>query len=148
VLAAARELFSELGFDRTTMMAEAARAGVDPALIHHYFGNKDGLLAATLTPPAAAAKLLTGVFDDPENAGAELVRRVIDVWETHLEVREQMAAMLRTGFPMSMPRRCCGIRIVRSCLQPSGASWPMTAGSFERPSSAAILPVCCWRATS
>lgn len=97
VLAAARELFSELGFDRTTMRAVAARAGVDPALIHHYYGNKDGLLAATLTPPAAAAQLLTGAFDDPDNAGEELVRRVIDVWETHLEVREQMAAMLRTG---------------------------------------------------
>jgi AcrR family transcriptional regulator len=97
VLAAARELFSEVGFDRTTMRAVAARAGVDPALIHHYYGNKDGLLTATLMPPAAAAQLLTGAFVDPDNAGEELVRRVIDVWETHLEVREQMAAMLRTG---------------------------------------------------
>jgi len=97
VLAAARELFSEVGFDRTTMRAVAARAGVDPALIHHYYRNKDGLLTATLMPPAAAAQLLTGAFEDPDNAGEELVRRVIDVWETHLEVREQMAAMLRTG---------------------------------------------------
>lgn len=97
VMAAARELFSELGFDRTTIRAVAARAGVDPALIHHYYGNKDGLLAATLTPPAAAAQLLTGAFDDPDNAGEEFVRRVINVWETHLEVREQMLAMLRAG---------------------------------------------------
>jgi AcrR family transcriptional regulator len=96
-MAAARELFSELGFDRTTIRAVAARAGVDPALIHHYYGNKDGLLAATLTPPAAAAQLLAGVFDDPDKAGEEFVRRVINVWETHLEVREQMLAMLRTG---------------------------------------------------
>src|SRR4030095_14833812 len=96
-LPVARDLFSELGFDRTTIRAVAARAGVDPALIHHYYGNKDGLLAATLTPPAAAAQLLTGTFDDPDKAGEESVRRVINVWETHLEVREQMLAMLRAG---------------------------------------------------
>ena len=44
VLDAARELFAELGFERTTMRAVAARAAVDPALIYHYFGDKDGLL--------------------------------------------------------------------------------------------------------
>ena len=51
VLDAARELFAELGFERTTMRAVAARAGVDPALIYHYFGDKDGLLFAALQPP-------------------------------------------------------------------------------------------------
>ena len=49
VLDAARELFAELGFERTTMRAVAARAGVDPALIYHYFADKDGLLFAALT---------------------------------------------------------------------------------------------------
>ena len=43
ILTAAGELFSELGFERTTMRAVAARADVDAALIHHYFVNKEGL---------------------------------------------------------------------------------------------------------
>jgi len=61
VLDAARELFAELGFERTTMRAVAARAGVDPALIYHYFGDKDGLLFAALQPPADAATVFAGL---------------------------------------------------------------------------------------
>ena len=97
VLDAARELFAELGFERTTMRAVAARAGVDAALIYHYFGDKDGLLFAALQPPVDAATVFTGVADAAERAGEELVRRLIRLWEDRPEVREQMAAILRTG---------------------------------------------------
>ena len=61
VLGAARELFAELGFERTTMRAVAARAGVDPALIYHYFGDKDGLLLAALRPPVDEATVFAEV---------------------------------------------------------------------------------------
>ena len=79
------------------MRAVAARAGVDPALIYHYFGDKDGLLFAALQPPVDAATVFTGVADAAERAGEELVRRLIRLWEDRPEVREQMAAILRTG---------------------------------------------------
>lgn len=46
ILAAARERFGAEGFARTTIRSVAAVAGVDPALVMHYFGNKDGLFAA------------------------------------------------------------------------------------------------------
>ena len=97
VLAAARELFAELGFERTTMRAVAARAGVDPALIYHYFGDKDGLLVAALQPPVDEAIVFAGLADEADRAGEELVRRLISLWEDRPEVREQMAAILRTG---------------------------------------------------
>jgi AcrR family transcriptional regulator len=97
VLAAARELFAELGFERTTMRAVAARAGVDPALIYHYFGDKDGLLVAALQPPTDDATVFAGLADEADRAGEELVRRLISLWEDRPEVREQMAAILRTG---------------------------------------------------
>jgi AcrR family transcriptional regulator len=97
VLAAARELFAELGFERTTMRAVAARAGVDPALIYHYFGDKDGLLVAALQPPAENATVFAGLADEADRAGEELVRRLISLWEDRPEVREQMTAILRTG---------------------------------------------------
>ena len=96
VLAAARELFAELGFERTTMRAVAARAGVDPALIYHYFGDKDGLLVAALQPPVDEAIVFAGLAE-ADRAGEELVRRLISLWEDRPEVREQMAAILRTG---------------------------------------------------
>jgi AcrR family transcriptional regulator len=97
VLNAARELFAELGFERTTMRVVAARAGVDPALIYHYFGDKDGLLFAALQPPVDEATVFAGLADAGDRAGEELVRRLIGVWENRPEIREQMAAILRTG---------------------------------------------------
>jgi AcrR family transcriptional regulator len=47
ILDAARELFAEGGFERTTIRAVAARAGIDPALVMQYYGNKEGLFAAS-----------------------------------------------------------------------------------------------------
>ena len=98
VLDAARELFAERGFERTTMRAVAARAGVDPALIYHYFGDKDGLLFAALQPPEDAATVFAGLAAAAAGrTGEELVRRLIGLWEERPEIREQMAAILRTG---------------------------------------------------
>ena len=98
VLDAARELFAERGFERTTMRAVAARAGVDPALIYHYFGDKDGLLFAALQPPEDAATVFAGLAGAAAGrTGEELVRRLVRLWEDRPEVREQMAAILRTG---------------------------------------------------
>jgi AcrR family transcriptional regulator len=97
VLDAARELFADLGFERTTMRAVGARAGVDPALIYHYFGDKDGLLSAALEMPADLLAAFTGIAGDTDQAGEELVRRIIGLWEDRPEVRERMLAALRTA---------------------------------------------------
>ncbi|MDA8436919.1 MAG: TetR family transcriptional regulator [Actinomycetales bacterium] len=97
ILAAGRELFAERGFDRTTMRAVAAKAEVDPALIHHYFGTKEGLLTAVLELPMDPVALLGDLGGDPERAGDELVRRVLGFWEDAPETRERMVALLRTG---------------------------------------------------
>lgn len=45
ILDSARELFAEKGFDRTTIRAVAAAAGVDPALVMQYFGSKRELFS-------------------------------------------------------------------------------------------------------
>lgn len=97
ILGAARELFADRGFERTTMRAVAARAEVDPALIHHYFGTKDGLLTAVLELPMDPVELLGDLGDDPDRAGEELVRRALGFWERDPETRERMVALLRTG---------------------------------------------------
>jgi AcrR family transcriptional regulator len=97
ILTAARDLFAENGFDRTTMRAVAARAEVDPALIHHYFGTKDQLLAASLELPVDPVALLGDLGADPEHAGEELVRRVLGIWESDPETRARLVALLRTG---------------------------------------------------
>ncbi len=52
ILAAARHIFAELGYDRTTIRAVASAAGVDPGLVMHYFGSKDLLFARAVEVPA------------------------------------------------------------------------------------------------
>lgn len=42
------ETIAEVGFSATTLGQIAGRAGVSPGLVAHYFGDKDGLLEATL----------------------------------------------------------------------------------------------------
>jgi AcrR family transcriptional regulator len=49
ILDAARALFAETGFERATIRAVAAAAGVDPALVMQYYGSKEGLFAAAAT---------------------------------------------------------------------------------------------------
>lgn len=46
ILSSARERFASDGYERATIRAIAADAGIDPALVMRYFGNKEGLFAA------------------------------------------------------------------------------------------------------
>jgi AcrR family transcriptional regulator len=82
VLAAAREAFAEKGFDGATIRGIATAAGVDPALVHHYFGTKDALFLAAVEAPADPADLLTEVVaGGPDGLGERLVRTFLRVWD-------------------------------------------------------------------
>jgi AcrR family transcriptional regulator len=52
ILAAAGQLFAELGYERTTIRAVAQAAGVDAGLVMHYFGAKDELFSRAARLPA------------------------------------------------------------------------------------------------
>src|SRR5690349_9227322 len=54
LLDAARTLFNERGFDRTTIRDIGELAGLDPTLIARYFGSKSGLYLAILRTDFAA----------------------------------------------------------------------------------------------
>jgi AcrR family transcriptional regulator len=82
VLAAAREAFGEKGFDGATIRGIAAVAGVDPALVHHYFGTKDALFLAAVEAPADPADLLPEVLaGDPDGLGERILRMFLRVWD-------------------------------------------------------------------
>lgn len=95
ILDAARTLFAEKGFERTTMRAVGEQAGVDPALIAHYFGNKDGLLVEALAMPVDLPVLLAEL--DASHPGADIVRRVLRLWDGSPALRRRMVGLLRTG---------------------------------------------------
>lgn len=95
ILRAARDTFAELGYDRASMRLVASRAGVDPALIHHYFGTKEGLLQASLRLPFDPEELFAGIT--PGQAGEQIVRRILTVWEENPAARQQYVALMRTA---------------------------------------------------
>ena len=62
ILAAARELFAHRGFSGTTVRAVAGQAGVDPALVHHYFGTKTDLFVAALELPVDPRQVIAPIL--------------------------------------------------------------------------------------
>ncbi|HSU02309.1 MAG TPA: TetR family transcriptional regulator [Nocardioides sp.] len=96
VLAAARTSFAEKGFRGTTIRAVAASAGVDPALVHHYFGSKDDLFVAALEIPVDPREVLGPVVAaGPDGAGERLLRTVLGVWDDPA-VQPGLLAMVRS----------------------------------------------------
>ena len=65
ILAAAREVFGQAGFDRATIRAVAAEADVDPALVMHHFGSKRGLFVAAHELPFDPDELVSRIVAAP-----------------------------------------------------------------------------------
>jgi len=83
ILEAARQAFAEKGFDKASIRAIAGDAGVDPALVHHYFGTKEKLFLAAMNAPINPAELIPQALSGPrEQAGERLVRLVLSVWDS------------------------------------------------------------------
>jgi AcrR family transcriptional regulator len=96
VLAAARASFGEKGFRGTTIRGVASAAGVDPALVHHYFGTKDDLFVAALQIPVDPREVMAPVVAaGPDGAGERLLRTFLGVWDDP-EVQPGLLAVARS----------------------------------------------------
>ena len=81
ILEAARAEFAEHGWAGATIRAVARAADVDPALVYHYFGSKEGLLDAATTPPPKWLEAVAATWRTPVNElGRQLVRTMLDSW--------------------------------------------------------------------
>ena len=97
IIAAAVDEFGELGYDAATVRGIAARAGVDSALVHHYFGTKADLFSETvgapMRPDVDVPAMLAG---PPDDLGERLVRYLLESWERP-EVRKRGVVLLRSA---------------------------------------------------
>jgi AcrR family transcriptional regulator len=95
ILDAARAAFAAHGYDATSIRLVARGAGVDPALVHHFFANKPGLFAAAselpVDPEAFVTELLAGARS---TLGRRLVLAVIELWDAP-GVFEPFLALIR-----------------------------------------------------
>jgi AcrR family transcriptional regulator len=97
ILAAARRVFAEKGFDKATVRGIAREAKVDPALVHHYFDTKEGMFAAAMRLPISPEKIIPVLMEGPrEEVGERLVRLILSV-TAEPEMREPMVALIRSA---------------------------------------------------
>jgi len=98
VLAAARAEFAAKGYVGASVRGIARQAGVDPALVHHYFGSKEKVFVAAMELPFDPADVLPQVLEgDPAHLGERLVRMFLGVW-AEPDFRTPMLGMVRSAF--------------------------------------------------
>jgi AcrR family transcriptional regulator len=94
---AARRCFAEVGYDRAGIRLVADRAGVDPALVMHYFGSKQKLFVSVMELPFDPDAVLTPLIGGGrEDAGERLARFVVDTLERP-QARLVMTGMVRAA---------------------------------------------------
>ncbi|MET7701324.1 TetR family transcriptional regulator [Streptomyces sp. NPDC005485] len=98
ILDAAREEFAERGYDKTSIRGIAKAAGVDSALVHHYFGTKERVFEAAIEVAfAPALNEPTALADGPlDDVGERLTRFVFGVWENPT-TRRALLAIVRSA---------------------------------------------------
>lgn len=98
IVEAARAEFAQKGYDATSLRGVARAAGVDPALVHHYFEGKADLFAQAviLTRVNPAALVATVLEGDLETLGHRIVHTFLTVWDEPGN-RERLVALLRSA---------------------------------------------------
>jgi AcrR family transcriptional regulator len=97
IVAAAADEFSELGYDAATMRSIATRAGVDPALLHHYFGTKSDLFGAAVRAPMRPDLELPRILSGPRHEIGESVVRYLLITLDDPKVRKRAIMLVRAG---------------------------------------------------
>lgn len=120
ILAAARRLFAQAGYDRVSVRAIATAADANPALISRYFGSKQQLFAETVVDAFDLRQLLEGPLPElPERLAEFALRRRTDSGNRALlealnrsssvpEVRSAVAARIDAHFVEPLARLLVG----------------------------------------
>ncbi|WP_125611082.1 TetR family transcriptional regulator [Specibacter cremeus] len=94
ILAAARTLFARQGFEATSLREIARTAGVDPAMVHHYFDGKEDLFNSCVELPANPDEVFAGMAEVPaEERGEAILRTILGLWDS--PAQPALLALLR-----------------------------------------------------
>ena len=84
-MVSARELFARNGIHKTSIRAVAAAAGVDAALVHHYYGTKEQLFAAAVRIPIDPMDVIGPLREVPvEELGYKILSLLLPLWDSEL----------------------------------------------------------------
>ncbi len=109
VLAAARELFAERGYQATTVRAIATAAGVTPAMIHHFFGSKEKVFLAAARIPVDPDTILSVLLAGPREEFPErLVTAFSAAWRDP-QTGPALQSMVRAA--IARPQEAAAVRV-------------------------------------
>jgi len=110
ILTNAREMFARNGIGKTSIRSIAAAAGVDSALVHHYFGTKEQLFAAAVHIPIDPMLVIGPMREVPiDELGLTLPSLLLPLWDS--EMGSAFLATLRSMLAGD------GVGLIRSFLQ-------------------------------
>jgi AcrR family transcriptional regulator len=122
IVAAAAIAFSEGGYEGTSLRAVAGRAGVDPALVHHYFpSGKAELFHAAVAEAHEPRLILDLVLSEDHTAlvaaseitsskGSSIVAHFVRMWDEADEAGARDTFVSFTQAAASSPEAAAGVR--------------------------------------
>lgn len=127
ILSASRAAFAERGYDAASIRQIATGAGVDPALVHHYFGTKEQLFLEAVQAPIDPRELIPQMLaGGVEGVGERLVRTFLRVWDSPRGANA--AALLRSAvtneWTARMLREFVITQILRRAIRELGLDGP------------------------
>jgi AcrR family transcriptional regulator len=118
IVQAARESFADKGFSATSIRAVARQAGVDAALVHHYFDSKDELFIEAMAIPVDPRQIAAQILDGPrDEIGRRVATAFLGVWESP-EGAQRMKALFRSVLTSDEVARMMREGIGQMIIQP------------------------------
>lgn len=122
ILDAALQLFAEHGFEGASLRAIATAAGVDAALIRHFFGDKETLFATVVADRTTIpARMAAAVGDSSATAGRALTDTYLRLWEDP-ETGPVLMALVRSATTSPQAARMLSEMLIARVLDDAGVS--------------------------
>lgn len=128
---AARSEFAARGYDKTSVRGIAKAAGVDPALVHHYFGSKDELFATAIELSMEPALVVPAVLGEgPDGIGERLARYFLGIWENPV-TRAPLLAVIRSALTHEAAAKVLRGLVLRHVLERVAADLDVPEPTFR-----------------
>lgn len=132
IVEAAKDQFVAHGFDKTSFRGIAKAAGVDPALVHHYFESKDDLFLESLSIPFDPRRLIPEMVGDGGvgGLGAQIAARFVAIWDDTV-AREPLVALLKASATSEVAAELLRNGIARMVMGPISAELDQPDGPLR-----------------
>lgn len=97
IIGAATTEFASRGYEEVSLRSIARKAGVDPALVHHYFTDKADLFAESIRAPIRPDRVVKEILAGPrDRVGENIIRYLLGALEDR-SARTRMISLIHTA---------------------------------------------------